>query len=237
MNPLTPDEFLAVLCARQVRPSDRVGVGVASPVASAGMLLASMLHAPQARYNVPGMGGNYFKGSHEISGFAQCGKLDLFFLSAVQIDARCNINLQYIGDPDHPAKRFPGAFAAPVYYYVMGRTVLFRNQHTPRIFVPKVDYVTAGSASPARQRRIGWPGKVVTPLAVLAFNRETGLLELESYHAGQSVESVQAATGFELPLSAALHETPEPTAQELDLVSGVVRSTMQKSFPSWAAAA
>jgi glutaconate CoA-transferase subunit B len=211
-------------------------VGVASPVASAGMMLASRLHAPKARYNVPGMGGNYFKGSHEISGFAQGGKLDLFFLSAAQIDASCNINLQYIGDPDHPAKRFPGAFAAPVYYYVMGRTVLFRNQHTPRIFVPKVDFITAGSAAVERQRRIGWPGKVVTPLAVLAFNRETGLLELESFHAGQSIDSVQAATGFELPLAAGVHETPEPTPQELDLMQGDIRTSMRQSFPSWAAA-
>lgn len=229
----TADEFLAILCSRQVRRGDRVGVGVSSPIATAGAMLAQRLHAPDARYDVPGMGQSYFRGSHEISGFAQGGKLDLFFLSAVQIDAEANINLQYIGDPDHPKKRFLGAFAAPIYYYVMGRTVLFRNQHNARVFVPRVDFITAAGRGTPRHRRIGWPSRVVTPLAVLNFNRDTGLLELESHHAGTSVADVQAATGFELPLAANLHETPAPSPEELELMTGPVRSRMQDMFDNW----
>lgn len=233
MPECTPDEFLAILCARQVGAGDRVGVGVSSPIATAGAMLASLLHAPQARYSVPGMGESYFRGSHEVSGFAQCGKMDLFFLSAVQIDAEANINLQYIGDADHPKKRFLGAFAAPVYYYVMGRTVLVRNQHTPRVFVPRVDFVTAAGPDTPGHRRIGWPSRVITPLAVLDFNRQTGLLELGSHHPGVSVADVREATGFELPVAASVHETPAPSADEIELMTGPVRSRMQQLFHAW----
>lgn len=234
MPPLSPDEFLAVLCARQVRDGERVGVGVASAVATAGAILASLLHAPRARYKVPGIGKAYFHGSHEVTGFAQAGKLDLFFLSAAQIDAQANINLQYIGEREHPGKRLLGAFAAPVYYYVMGRTVLFRNQHSPRIFVPKVDCVTAAGGAVPRHRRTGWPSRVVTPLAVLAFNRASGLLELESCHPGQTYESVQEATGFPLPRAKGFGETPAPTARETELLRGPVRERMRPLFRDWA---
>ncbi len=233
MPDCTPDEFLAILCAREVGSRDRVGVGVSSPIATAGAMLAGQLHAPFARYSVPGMGESYFRGSHEVSGFAQSGKMDLFFLSAVQIDAQANINLQYIGDADHPKKRFLGAFAAPVYYYVMGRTVLVRNQHTPRVFVPRVDFVTAAGPDTPGHRRIGWPSRVITSLAVLGFNRQTGLLELESHHPGVSIPDVLDATGFDLPIAASVHETPAPTTEEVELMTGPVRERMKQIFHAW----
>lgn len=96
MAEYSPDELLDIPCACQIRPGERIVVGVSSPIESAGAMLAKELHAPSARYNVPGMGESYFRASHEFSGFAQTGKLDLFFPSAVQIDAEANINLQYI---------------------------------------------------------------------------------------------------------------------------------------------
>jgi len=227
----SPEEMLTVLCARQVRPNDRVGVGVASPIATAGAMLAGLMGIPGVRFAGHGLAKAYFRGSHEASGFAQAGRMDVFFLSAAQIDARANINLQYVGDPERPKKRFPGAFAAPIYYYVMGRTVLFRERHDPRILVDKVDYVTAAGHGTPRHARRGWPARLLTPLCVFSFNREKGLLELESVHPGQTVESVQAQTGFPLIPAEGFHETAAPTARELDLLRGPVSERMKAIFP------
>jgi glutaconate CoA-transferase subunit B len=41
---------------------------------------------------------------------------------------------------------------------------------------------------------------------------------LASYHPGQSVESVRAATGFDLPLASDVAATPTPAAEELATV-------------------
>ncbi len=228
----TPEELMATLCAREIRDEETVGVGVQSPVATAAAFLAQRLHAPHARYAAPGMGPQLLVGSKEVTALAQRGKMDLFFLSAAQIDGHANINLQYVGAPPHPKHRFPGAFAAPVYYYIMGRVVLFRAEHSPRVFVPKLDYVTATGQSPPSARRRGGPSKVITPIAVLAFNAGTGLLELESFHPGQSVESVREATGFDLPVPSTVHETEVPTALELATLRGPVHDAMSALLPT-----
>lgn len=222
---ITPEELMIVLCAREIRNNETVGVGVQSPVASAAAQLAKRLHAPDSRYAVPGMGRQFFIGSKEVTALAQRGKFDLFFLSAVQIDAQANINLQYIGRPPHPKLRFFGAFAAPVYYAAMKRTVLFRNEHSPRVFVPRVDYITAPARNPDNVRRNGGPSKVITPIAVLAVNPESGLLELESFHPGQSIRSVQDATGFALPLSPNIRETSLPSDAELQALHEILGSS------------
>jgi glutaconate CoA-transferase subunit B len=41
---------------------------------------------------------------------------------------------------------------------------------------------------------------------------------LASYHPGQSIESVRAATGWDLRVADDCRETPTPTAEELDIV-------------------
>lgn len=228
------EELMAVVMAREIRDGECVGVGVQSAVASAAALLARHTSAPEARFAIRGFPGVHpLIGSREFTMLAQRGKVDLFFLSFAQVDQHANINLQYLGDFRHPAKRFYGAFAAPVYYYAVWRTILFRTEHSPRVFVPEVDYVTASARRQAGLDRRGGPVKVVTPLAVLGYDPARQRLRLESYHPGQSIESVRDATGFRLRLSPTVGETPAPRPDELGALRGPVYSWMESRFPAF----
>jgi glutaconate CoA-transferase subunit B len=197
---------MALAIARSVRDGESVGIGVNSPIPRAGVLLARRTHAPNIKLrDLETEDAELFLGSKEFFDYAQRGRLDLFFFSGVQIDACGNLNLHVLGDYERPRRRFPGAFGSAVLYQVTRRVILFRTEHSPRTLVERVDFVSA----------TGVPELLVTPLAVLAFNRQSRRFELASYHPGQTVESVRAATGFELALRPDVHETPAPSDMEL----------------------
>ena len=207
---------MACVIARDVRDGDAVGIGVNSPIPAAGVLLARRIHAPQLTIRgraLPGATG--FVGSKEFFDYAQRGALDLFFLSGVQIDAFGRINLHQVGP-----RRFPGAFGSAVLYPVVKRVVLFRTEHSPRVFVSRLDFVTAA----------GRPHMVVTPKAVLAPDGG-GRLELVSFHPGESVDTIRAATGFDLGVRPDAAETPPPTNDELRLLRGPVAEEMREAYP------
>ncbi|HKA66982.1 MAG TPA: CoA-transferase, partial [Solirubrobacterales bacterium] len=148
------EELMAAVIAREVRDGESVGIGVNSPIPAAGVLLARRLHAPAAQVRLRGISdGVPFIGSKEFFDMAQRGKLDLFFLSGVQIDPTGRINLHRVG-----GRRFPGAFGSAVLYPLVKRVILFRTEHSPRVFVPELEFVTA----------TGRPHLVVTSKAVLA---------------------------------------------------------------------
>lgn len=230
----TADEMMSVVIARQVRDGETVATGANSPIPAAGCLLATAMHAPRTRVIILGSRTHYpFTSGKEFFDFAQRGRLDLFFLGGIQIDAEANINLHVVGDYARPQRRFPGAFGSGVLYYAAMRVILFRTEHTRRLFVPRVDFITSPGRSPADVRRPGGPDKVVTPLALLRFNREQGRLELESVHPGHTVEEVLANTGFDLPVPADAGRTSPPSAEELALLRGPVLDTLAAVYPTY----
>lgn len=209
---------MAAVIAREVRDGENVGIGVNSPIPAAGVLLARHLHAPKAQVRLRGIADAVpFIGSKEFFDLAQRGKLDLFFLSGVQIDPAGRINLHRAG-----GRRFPGAFGSAVLYPLVKRVILFRTEHSPRVFVRKLDFVTAS----------GRPHLVVTPRAVLAPG-EDGLLELVSWHSGETPAGVQAATGFELRVRPGAAETRGPSEEELRTLRELVYPEMAAGFPEY----
>ena len=212
---------MAAVIAREVRDGENVGIGVNSPIPAAGVLLARRLHAPAAQIRLRGIAdGVPFIGSKEFFDLAQRGKLDLFFLSGIQIDPAGRINLHRAG-----GRRFPGAFGSAVLYPLVKRVILFRTEHSPRVFVPKLDFVTAS----------GRPHLVVTPKAILAPD-EDGLLELVSWHPGETASRVAAATGFELRVRPGAAETRGPSEEELRILREVVYPEMAAGFPEYISA-
>jgi len=233
----TPEELMAVVISREVRDKETVGVGAASPIPAAGCLLAEQLQAPQATIIILGS-KEYFPfttGSSELHFLAQRGELDLFFFSGIQIDKRGNINLHLIGDYHSPDMRLPGAYGSAMIYYMAHRVILFRTEHSLRTFVEKVDFITAAGATPTSVYREGGPTMVVTPKAIMAWNKQGEEWMLSSYHPGSSVEDVQQNTGFALKVSPQVHMTPPPTGQELRLLRTAVREKLSQIYPDFAA--
>ena len=216
---------MAAVISRRLHDGERVGIGVNSPIPTLGVLLARATHAPNLVLRMPGSNeGEAFLGSKEFFDMAQRGKIDVFFLSGVQVDRRARINLHVLGDYAHPRRRFAGAFGSAVLYSVIPRVILFRTEHSPRTLVEAVDFVTAA----------GTPDCLVTPKALLTF--ADGELELASYSPGESVNSVRAATGWDLRVRADVHQTPAPSAAELDLLQGPVRERVGEIYRRYVAA-
>ncbi len=231
----TPEELMAVTIAREVCDFETVGVGAVSPIPAAGCILAEQLHAPHITLIILDSEEYYPfpAGSSELHFMAQRGELDLFFLSGIQIDRRGNFNLHVIGDYNAPTVRMAGAYGSAMLYYMAHRVILFRDQHTKRVFVEKVDFVTGAGVTPENVYREGGPALVITPKAVLGWDKTVGEWTLDRFQPGSSVEDVQDNTGFELRVSPSVHLNPAPTAEELRMLRTVVKEKMMRSYPEF----
>ena len=222
---------MAVVISREVRDFETAGVGAASPIPAAACILAEQLHAPHAQIIIlESQLKEYYPfptGHSELHFLAQRGDLDLFFLSGIQIDRQGNINLHVIGDYDAPKMRLPGAYGSAMLYYMAHRVILFRTEHTTRTFVEKVDFITAPGMTPANVHREGGPTLVVTPKAILAWDRQAGEWVLEAVHPRSSLEEVKEKTGFAVKISPSIKMTPPPTDKELFTLRTVVREKMK----------
>jgi acyl CoA:acetate/3-ketoacid CoA transferase beta subunit len=142
-----------------------------------------------------------------------------------QIDPCGNQNFAAIGDLRKPKVQLLGFRGAP------GNTVndvtsYWVPNHSPRVFVPRVDVVTGvgfdrvAAAGPAA-RRYHELRHVVTDLAVLDFATPDQRMRLRSVHPGVTVDDVVAATGFELAVPADVPQSRLPTAAELALLARI----------------
>jgi glutaconate CoA-transferase subunit B len=131
------------------------------------------------------------------------GRLDVAFLSGVQIDAEGRINLSAIGSYDKPVVRLPGGAGSAMLMPTARRVILWRTRHDQRTFVERLDFVTAA----------GNVDRVVTPLGV--FVRRDGRLEVESLHPGVTPEAFREATGFAVDAGSWTATTAPPSAEEL----------------------
>ncbi len=146
------------------------------------------------------------------------GRTDVFFAGGLQIDRRGNCNLATIGPHDRPELRGPGSAGLP-WSKASRRTILCTTAHTKRLFVPKVDFVSAPGWPDGQGQGDGpGPSLVVTPLAVMDFSPE-GNMRLVSLHLGVTLEDVKDNTGFTLIMPPGeVPVTPEPTPAELQLM-------------------
>ncbi len=231
----TPAEVMAVAFARRLNDGETIAVGSVSPIPASACLLARASHAPGARLILLGNPDDFpFNGGmQEFYNFAIRGRIDVFFGSGAQIDQHGNFNLSVIGDYARPKVRLPGGRAQGALPFVIKRFYLFRTDHSRRVFVPRVDFITAPGTSPPNVYRPGGLAAVVTDLCVLEFVKERGRLELGSLHPGVSLEDVQAKTGFPLHAPTPAPVMPPPTARELTLLRGPVREELERFYPEY----
>ena len=146
-------------------------------------------------------------------------------MGASQIDAFGNQNFAFVGDWDRPKAQLLGFRGAPG-NTIQNTTSYFIPNHSPRVFVPKVDVVTGIGYD--RAAALGPAGRfhrlrhVVTNLGVLDFESPDHHMHLRSVHPGVTVDEIVAATGFELVVPSDVPETRAPTPDELELIRMVV---------------
>ena len=105
-------------------------------------------------------------GGVDLFDCAAQGRIDAFFLSGGQIDGEANINLNGIGSYPCPQVRWSGAFGSAYLYFLVPRVILFREEHTRRVFVPRVDFISAPGVSAPNVYRPGGPYALETTTAI-----------------------------------------------------------------------
>ena len=131
--------------------------------------------------------------------------------------------------------RWPGSFGSAYLYFLVPRVILFREEHTRRVFVPKVDFVSAPGVSDHGIHRPGGPHALVTQLACFSFDKERARFRLESVHPGHTLADILANTGFEFDHDTEPAITAMPDAETLSVIRGPVAREIARSYPKFAA--
>lgn len=232
------EEFLITAISGLLSTEDvrHVAVGAASPIPGAAALLARKIKGGTPRVSlIHGKATNPFTdGGREIFDAAGQGRIDVFFLGGVQIDGQANLNLVGTGDYPSVDKRFPGSFGSAHMYFVVPKVILFRPEHSRRVFVPKVDFISAPGVSDPDVRRPGGPKYLVTELCMMAFDAARKRFRLESVTPGRTVEEVLDNTGFEFDIPEHVSETAEPTSGQLALLRSSVGEEVADTYPGFA---
>ena len=243
MTDWTKGELMAVSASRLLEDEKVIFAGVGMPILAA--LLARERQAPDLTIALEGgiigpelapgrlpistneMGAGR-RASHltdivDVFLSAQRGFFDYGFLGAAQVDAYGNINSSIIGDHDSPKVRLPGTGGANDIASLCNE-VFVVTAHEQRRFVERVDFITSpGNLDGGSSRRdagllFGGITAVITDLALLDFEPETGRMRLAALQPGSTVEAVTDATGFELAAASEIGELEAPTAEELAIL-------------------
>ncbi|QOZ07589.1 CoA transferase [Bradyrhizobium sp. CCBAU 51765] len=241
MADVLPREVLICTIARLLDGVRHVAVGASSPIPAAGaMLLRAMKEAGGTvgpRISILGsVEHNFFtNGSAELFDCAGQGRIDAFFLGGGQIDGFGNVNL--VGTGGYPSSnvRWPGSFGSAYLYFVVPRVILFREEHTPRVFVEKVDFISAPGVSPEGVFRSGGPVALLTGKGLFRFDKTRPGFELESVHPGHDLAEIKQATGFQFAHDAEPRQTALPDRSTLDLLRGRVFDELAETYPEFAA--
>ena len=235
----TASELLCVMSSRVLEEGQVVFAGVGIPILAA--TLAQRLHAPGVTilfeggiigpHVVPGelppttneqrasRRSNMILGITEVLLLLQRGYVDVGFMGGAQIDQYGNLNSSFIGPADSPSVRLPGTGGGNDIASLTKMIVAMPQEK--RRFVEKVDFVTSPGYLTGGTSRVdsglvaGGMHRVVTDLAMLGFEEESGRMMVLELHPGVTPERVRENTGFELIIGPDVGVTEPPTDEEL----------------------
>lgn len=214
MGRYAKEELLACVIARLLEGRRHAAIGASSPIPASGCFLKKIsdpgfrVSLQQRRAANP-----FTEGSRELFDLAGQGRIDTFFLGGAQIDGTGAINLVRAD-----GKRFPGSFGSAFMYPMVSGTILFREEHSRRTLVPKVEFVSAR----------GKPKALLTGKALFSWH---GRFRLESVH---ERFDVRAETGFDFDAPSDVPLTPPPSDEELRLLRGPVARLVAADYPDFA---
>jgi len=201
--------------ARLLPGARHAAIGASSPIPATGCFLRKQVD-PGFRVSLQQRraANPFTEGSRELFDLAGQGRIDTFFLGGAQIDGSGAINLVRA-----EGKRFPGSFGSAFMYPMVSGTILFREEHSRRTLVPKVEFVSAR----------GKPKALLTGKALFSWQQDH--FRLESVH---EKFDVRAETGFDFDAPSDVPLTPPPSGDELKLLRGPVAKLVAADYPDFA---
>jgi len=237
----SPQELLIATIARLLQGCRVVATGAASPIPGAGALLARAWseHSAEGPMRLIVLGStrhNFMTdGGVELFDLAAQGRLDAFFLGGGQIDGHANVNLVGTGG-EYPATnvRWAGSFGSAYLYCLVPRLILFREEHSRRVFVPKVDFISAAGPRNDGTYRTGGPIGLLTKLCWFSFDKQRLRFRLETVHPGHTIEEVRDNTGFDFDCAEEVRTTPVPDTATLALMRSRIADEIAETYPRFA---
>ena len=239
----SPDEIMVVCMSHQIQNKEVVVQGIATPLVAAAFLLARKTHAPDlyfasaigqgisrqpAPLNLTRVESLWLDLSLTNIGFVRT-VADILptlrpkeFFRPAQIDPFGNFNNIAFGkDYYKPRLRLPGTGGIPDVTTFIDDMMLYVPRHSRVTFVQQIDFLSGLGHNNQRKKGSG-PRYLVTDLGQFLFKAhgpgELPRMYLHSYHPGVDIKRIQAKTGFDLPVSDEVHETPHPTDHEIHLL-------------------
>ena len=216
-----------------------VAIGATSPIPGSAALLAQARAREKGGYMrvsiIHGDANNPFTdGGRELFDCAGQGRIDAFFLGGAEIDGEANINLLGLGPYPDLDKRFPGSFGSAFMYFAVPKIILFAPEHTRRVLVERVGFISAPGTSPPGVHRPGGPKALVTGKCRMSFDAGKKRFTLESVHPGVTVDDVRDSTGFDFDAPSEVPETPAPAVNELEILRAEIAPEIAKTYPDFA---
>jgi len=219
MDPYAKEELLACVIARLLEGARHAAIGASSPIPAAGCFLRKV-YDPSFRVSLQQRrtANPFTEGSRELFDLAGQGRIDVFFLGGAQIDGTAAINLVRAD-----GRRFPGSFGSAYMYPAVKNVILFREEHSRRTLVPKVEFVSAR----------GDPKALLTGKALFSWQKDRRRFRLESVHPGHTRDEILKDTGFDFDRGEA-EMTEQPSKQELSSLRGPVAEAIRQDYPDFA---
>lgn len=228
--------LFSVCClSRLLRERSHVLIGTnAAPHMSAALLTQSL--NGKLKVTVIGSGKHSFLTDDLAEAFhcAAQGRFDCFVIGGGQIDGQANINLVGVGEHPKFKVRWPGSHGTPLLYLMIPNAIIFREEHTRRVMVGKVDFISAPGTSQPEMFRPGGPASMLTNLGLFSFDAKAKRFRLVSVHPGRTVQEILDNTAFDFDRPAEVPVTAEPTREEAEgLLAGVTKE-VGEIYPQYA---
>jgi len=177
-------------------------------------------------------GASYLKGLNSAFELTQRGFADFGFIGGAEVDMYGNLNSTMMGDfpagYNKPKIRLPGSGGASDMAASCERTILI-VPHDKKKFNHKLSYMTSPGhldGSEGARHKAGMQGKgpyrLISTRGVFDFEEKTKRMRILHTFPGETVESIQENTGFELLVAPGVSEFPAPTVEEIRLIRQVV---------------
>ena len=142
-----------------------------------------------------------------------------------------NINLVGTGKYPKLDKRFAGSFGSALMYYVIPKVILFRQEHSPRTLVKKVDFISAPGISKDNLYRPGGPKYLLTNKALFSFNKNNKMFCLERTAQGISQCEVKKLTGFDYEVNTSINNFVLPSKSRLETLRKKIAPMVSEFYP------
>lgn len=177
-------------------------------------------------------GASFVKGLNAAFELTQRGFADFGFIGGAEVDMYGNLNSTMMGDYPagygKPKVRLPGSGGASDMAASCERTILI-VPHDKKKFNEKLSYITSPGyldGSPGAREKAGMQGKgphrLITTKGIFDFEENTKRMRILHTFPGETVQSIQDATGFELLVAPDVTQFPAPTTEEVRLIREVV---------------